>query len=45
MKATKFRFFHRVSAFCPSATLMLTMLVLMVGATTTAAQTTTVSVQ
>jgi hypothetical protein len=39
MKATKFTFVHRVTAFGPSAVLLLTMLVLIAGATTTAAQT------
>jgi hypothetical protein len=38
MKATKFTFFRRVSVFCPSAVLILTMLVLTVSATTAAAQ-------
>jgi len=39
MKAMKFTFFRRVKAFRPSAALMLTMLVLIVAATTAAAQT------
>jgi hypothetical protein len=39
MKTAKFTFFRLVMAFCPSAALMLTMLVLIVAATTTAAQT------
>jgi hypothetical protein len=39
MNATKFTFFRRVTAFCPSAALMLTILVLIAAATTTAAQT------
>ncbi len=40
MKAAKFTSIRRVTALCPSATLMLTVLVLIVSATTTAAQTT-----
>lgn len=39
MKAAKFTFFRRVTAFCPSAALMLALLVLILAATTTAAQT------
>jgi hypothetical protein len=39
MKATRFTFFRRVTAFCPSAAQMFTMLVLIVAATTAAAQT------
>jgi hypothetical protein len=39
MKAAKFTFFRRVTAFCPSAALMLAVLVLIVAATTVAAQT------
>jgi hypothetical protein len=39
MKATKFTLFRRVTAFCPSAAQMFTMLVLIVAATTAAAQT------
>jgi hypothetical protein len=40
MKVAKFTPIRRVTALCPSATLMLTVLVLIVSATTTAAQTT-----
>jgi hypothetical protein len=39
MKATKFRFMRCVTRFCPIAALMLTMLVLIVSATTAVAQT------
>ncbi|MGA8151857.1 MAG: hypothetical protein WB952_12965 [Terriglobales bacterium] len=39
MKATKFNFFRRVMALHPSGALMLTLLVLIVAATTAAAQT------
>jgi hypothetical protein len=39
MKATNFTFFRRVKAFCPSTTMMLTVLVLIVANATTAAQT------
>lgn len=39
MKAAKFAFLRRVTGFCSSAALMLTMLVLIVSATTAAAQT------
>ena len=39
MKATKFTFFHRTKALCPSAALMLTLLVLTLAATPAAAQT------
>ncbi|MGA2967243.1 MAG: hypothetical protein ABSD64_13610 [Terriglobales bacterium] len=38
MKAAKFTFFRRVTAFCPSAALMLAMLLLAVAAPTAAAQ-------
>jgi hypothetical protein len=39
MKTEKIAFFRRVASFCPSAPLMLTLLVLIVTATTSAAQT------
>jgi hypothetical protein len=39
MKPTRFTFFRRVTAFCPSAALMLALLVLVVAETTAAAQT------
>jgi hypothetical protein len=39
MKAAKFTFFRRVTAFCPSAALIIALSVLTVAATTTAAQT------
>ena len=39
MKSTKFTFFRRVTAFCADAALMLALLVLIVAATTAAAQT------
>jgi len=39
MKAARLTFFRRMTGLCPSAALMLTMLVLIVAATTTAAQT------